>query len=125
MYCDGEYYPFDQDDSFYVGSSPRREAAKRITTILSETFDKIPGDSLESKLDTLNKCNCCERHKTNRPKAFESWVDTPFRGTQDTTCSCECRHLARFICRQAPVKCEQKPMLERWKDDMGSSESPQ
>tara|TARA_X000001036_G_C20249745_1_gene631651 strand:+ start:181 stop:618 length:438 start_codon:yes stop_codon:yes gene_type:complete len=57
-------------------------------------------------LTTLNACKCCVRHQINKPKNMESWVETEFGpdytniATQDTLCSCPCRHLARFICRE-------------------------
>lgn len=56
--------------------------------------------SKKEVVETFDKCNCCERHKINRPKKLAPWVDTPFHSTQDTNCNCRCRHLSRFICRQ-------------------------
>lgn len=51
-------------------------------------------------LTTLNACKCCVRHQINKPTKMESWVDTEYHDTQETPCSCPCRHLARFICRE-------------------------
>ena len=51
-------------------------------------------------LTTLNACKCCVRHQINKPKNMEYWVETEFNNTQDRPCSCPCRHLARFICRE-------------------------
>ena len=48
----------------------------------------------------LADCNCCERHKVNKPTKMEDgWVETPFHGTQDTPCACNCRHRMRFMAR--------------------------
>lgn len=48
---------------------------------------------------TLNACKCCSRHNTNKPKKLEPWIETTFNNIQITPCNCNCRHLARFICR--------------------------
>ena len=56
--------------------------------------------SNEEVVKTLSMCNCCARHKINRPKILAPWVDTPFHGMQQRRCSCNCRHLSRFICRE-------------------------
>ena len=55
--------------------------------------------SNEEVVKTLSMCNCCARHKIDRPKTLATWVDTPFHDRQGTNCSCNCRHLSRFICR--------------------------
>ena len=51
-------------------------------------------------LKTLNACKCCAKHQINKPKNMEPWIETEFNFTQDRTCKCPCRHLARFICRE-------------------------
>ena len=49
----------------------------------------------------LNNCNCCERHKVDRPKILEKYIETKFKGDDKSKydCHCACRHSARFICR--------------------------
>ena len=49
----------------------------------------------------LNNCNCCERHKINRPKCLEKYIETKFNPDNKSKhiCQCRCRHVARFICR--------------------------
>ena len=51
----------------------------------------------------LNLCICCERHKKNKPKKFEKYKETEFSNSNileiNSRCSCNCRHLCRFICR--------------------------
>ena len=73
----------------------------RITNILRSAFNNVSGDTWQDKLDTLAKCKCCERHQINKPTIFAPWINTTFHGTQYTPCECKCRHIARFICRQA------------------------
>ena len=55
-------------------------------------------------LNTLNSCKCCSRHQENKPRELKLWTETPFHGSQNTLCSCSCRHMARFICREIEVE---------------------
>lgn len=67
--------------------------------------------SYQPILDKLTLCNCCEKHKINKPKLYVKWVDTPNnKGINSETsntnpftgklyCKCDCRHNARWICR--------------------------
>ena len=75
---------------------------RNLDSILQQIFDDVPGDSYQDKLNHISKCNCCVRHNVNKPVIFASWHETPFHNTQAIyPCMCNCRHLARFICRQA------------------------
>jgi hypothetical protein len=56
--------------------------------------------SNEEVVETFSKCDCCERHKINRPKKLAPWVDTDFHDTVIRSCSCHCRQFSRFICRE-------------------------
>ena len=56
--------------------------------------------SKEEVVETLGKCDCCERHKINRPKKLAPWVDTYFHDTVIMSCHCHCRQFSRFICRE-------------------------
>lgn len=56
--------------------------------------------SKEEVVETLGKCDCCERHKINRPKKLAPWVDTDFHDTVIRSCPCHCRQFSRFICRE-------------------------
>jgi|MDTC01.1.fsa_nt_gb hypothetical protein len=80
--------------------------------VLSNTYDfsnliiqinAIEGDSMEAKLAMLNQCNCCDRHQTNKPKAFTPWYDCESNKMMwhesFIQCECNCRHMARWICR--------------------------
>ena len=83
-------------------------ANQRPNDLINQMFDQIPGNDFQTKLDSCNSCNCCETHQTNRPTIFEPWVELPQSNNsfdqKQNRCPCKCRHAARFICRQAPVK---------------------
>ena len=72
-------------------------------------IDNVPGYSYQDKLNNLTNCNCCERHQLNKPTVFVLWHETPVNFNQvnhmiwRNPCICNCRHAARFICRQAYV----------------------
>jgi hypothetical protein len=70
-------------------------------------FHPVPGHSYQEKLDELANCNCCDRHKINKPIIYAPWeeiITPPFNQESDiNTCNCTCRHTARFICRQYPA----------------------
>ena len=78
---------------------------QRISTLI----DGIPGNTNQDKLNHLSQCNCCLKHKINKPRVFmpcdeTSAVYTPnllasftFR---EQLCPCFCRHMARQICRR-------------------------
>jgi hypothetical protein len=62
-------------------------------------INSINGFTYQDKLNFLNNCNCCDRHKINKPFVFTFWNETPFNFTDYYTCTCDCRHVSRFICR--------------------------
>ena len=73
-----------------------------INAIIQQMFDDVPGDSYQHKLNHLSNCGCCDRHQINKPMVFSSWHETHSNNNQVTySCMCDCRHVARFICRQA------------------------
>jgi len=56
--------------------------------------------SAQVKLNHLVQCNCCPRHQTNKPSELKPWVELPLNDqTRDNPCDCDCRHKARWICR--------------------------
>ncbi len=77
----------------------------RTDYLLTKAFKAIPGDNWQEKLDHCLKCTCCVRHQVLRPKRLEPWtedmaeVDIKIKWAH-TECDCNCRHMARFICRQ-------------------------
>ena len=60
-----------------------------------------PGVTFQDKLDYLSNCHCCYRHQVDKPTILEPWIDTNSNNISIIyPCRCNCRHLARFICRQ-------------------------
>jgi hypothetical protein len=72
-------------------------------------YSAFAGKSWQEKLDTCNKCDCCERHNFRKPhtltpiiKAYD-YVDL----LDDTKelwykdCRCKCRYLPRRMCEEA------------------------
>jgi len=94
------------------------QGLSRPQALLFEAFKKIPGDSWQAKLDNCTSCKCCTRHQTFRPKRFVPWTeDMANRDIKihyiSPKCSCDCRHMARFICRQVGTVCPlSSPILE-------------
>lgn len=50
-------------------------------------------------LTDLSYCDCCVKHQYNKPCLPNKYVPTGFRFTTTEYCECDCRHLARMICR--------------------------
>lgn len=76
------------------------EEIERVMNLFHERCQEIEGESWQDKIDTLNKCDCCEKHKINKPSKFTVWYELPYHNTpQHTDCKCNCRHMARHICR--------------------------
>jgi hypothetical protein len=73
---------------------------------------KYPNMTPQENLNILNNCNCCDKHKINKPKFLVKWVELPDNNgintltsntdsqTGELYCKCDCRHLCRFICRK-------------------------
>ena len=58
-----------------------------------------------SNFEMLKICQCCERHRINKPTSMHmGWVETKCNhskiGNPGHECECECRHLMRFMARQ-------------------------
>lgn len=76
---------------------------RNLGSTIQQMLHDVPGLSYQDKLNHLSNCNCCLRHQVNKPTVFVPWHETPFHNNQIThLCTCNCRHVARFICRQAP-----------------------
>jgi len=88
--------------------------------LLFQAFSRIPGDTWEEKLSHCSSCQCCARHQTFRPSRLVHWTDADAKRDLKITyrsmpsCPCNCRHMARFICRQVEptVQPRAAPILE-------------
>jgi len=87
--------------------------------VIDVDYDPIPGVmpvlkllkgwTWSEKLDRCAACNCCERHQNNKPCEIRVYQDIESgltRGRQERIdlldwCPCNCRHMARWICRLA------------------------
>ena len=55
----------------------------------------------EQVFSLMTSCQCCKRHQIRKPKTIvKKEREDYFNWTQDTDCSCPCRHVSRFICRE-------------------------
>ena len=50
-------------------------------------------------LTELHYCDCCIRHQFNKPCVPHRWVPKPITHNFQITCLCDCRHMARMVCR--------------------------
>ena len=95
----GYYFEYPDSDT----DIERMEEA-RPQRLLNEAFLKIPGNTWQAKLNNCSSCRCCTRHQTKRPNRLVSltYDSSDMNVTQsiDPMCNCNCRHMARFICRQ-------------------------
>jgi hypothetical protein len=60
--------------------------------------------SAKNVISTLTSCNCCIRHKTNRPNKLNTYNSETQNHTyiyNPNKCKCPCRHMSRFICKEA------------------------
>ena len=85
-------------------------AVKELVDLINNTWDPNTNyknhiiNTLDNPVDSirvLDSCNCCDRHKINRPKSLQPWINTRFQncGEANYPCKCKCRHMSRFICR--------------------------
>ena len=91
----------------YVDEDPLEVMEEaRPQKLLHEAFLKIPGATWQAKLRHCASCKCCTRHQTFRPRDLVHWreldeeSDALIKLFYVKTCECDCRHMARFICRQ-------------------------
>ena len=80
----------------------------RPQSLLYKAFADIPGYTWNAKLQHCASCKCCMRHQTFRPNRLVRWDDD--MADRDIKilwvnkiCECDCRHMARFICRQVDI----------------------
>lgn len=65
------------------------------------TVKAISEDHAKKLIWLANSCNCCERHRLNRPADLCPYIRAspivPDNG--DYSCQCSCRHSSRWACR--------------------------
>lgn len=116
-------YPYDPADDLYTAMLSDMENGKVTSHCIDiqQVLDKIPGDSLQAKLDSCAACKCCVRHQTFRPKRLVPWTDDMSKGSKPhyrgKRCECDCRHLARWICREVGNNSPTGPILEEIIED--------
>ena len=82
-----------------------QEKCEEICNIIDDIKNKEQSvqDQLNDLLIACKICDCCEKHQINKPLIFSPWVETtPTIKNKVKECSCDCRHIARWICRQHP-----------------------
>jgi len=57
-------------------------------------------DAAQAALDTLKECDCCTTHQINKPFKLKLWTELHPTHNWDNSCDCNCRHRARWICRE-------------------------
>ena len=67
--------------------------------ILEYIERSVDGEYAQRVLDWYAKCDCCERHKKDKPTVWETYTDTMPTNNNTERCECACRHMARKICR--------------------------
>jgi hypothetical protein len=104
---------YDPDEDFCVAviDDSVCDEMSRSEALLHDAFIKIPGDSWQAKLDHCASCKCCPRHQTFRPDRLVYWTDqmaerdVKIHYLKPAKCRCNCRNMARFICRNIDSKC--------------------
>lgn len=73
---------------------------KRWNVVYNKNIIKTYFPDVEETLRMLNTCNCCERHKTDKPTSLCSTfclTSTKLLNTNKNSCECKCRRLARLL----------------------------
>ena len=69
----------------------------------NDTFEQYIQLNLSNPMNAvkvLDTCKCCERHQKNRPHKLGKINEMPGSPYHfNKSCTCQCRHLSRFICR--------------------------
>lgn len=99
-------YADDIDNDIDIDIDLESMEEARPQRLLRDAFLKIPGSTWQAKLNHCANCKCCVRHQTLRPRDLVHWRELEEVGEDliklfyTKRCNCNCRHMARFICRQ-------------------------
>lgn len=91
-----QYCEDSLDDYFF--EKVYNESTNRICWFNS-SFKYTAYNKIFLLLTELYYCDCCNRHQINKPAVPQVWKDTEPTWNQDTDCPCNCRQMARMICR--------------------------
>ena len=113
-------YSYDPAEELFANllSTMENGEAQRHNIVLQQAFERVPGDSWQAKLSSCAACKCCTRHQTFRPERLVPWTEDMAKRDikiyyTGPKCMCNCRHMARLICRQLDTKCPlASPVLE-------------
>lgn len=73
-----------------------------------EAFHRFLGDTRQDEnlaqevLDVCSNCQCCHDHQQRKPSQYEPWVPVSLPTPTHRECQCQCRHVARWVCRYHP-----------------------
>jgi len=98
--------PFFAQESEDLIKSVRKDHVKRVDPLIRQAFVDSPGHTWEQKLTNCANCVCCVVHQIRKPLYLNPWIETTFRNKyeyNEKMCKCNCRHMARFICRQIEI----------------------
>ena len=87
-------------DGFPINTTTSNNKPLSYSKYLCNFYREYDGNTI---LKSLEKCNCCERHKKNKPKHLNDsdWTYEVGEPNQDKNvdCFCSCRQSCRFIFR--------------------------
>lgn len=108
-------YPNDENNIYvtrYYDNIDIQDIYNRTLNDWGTCSKLIEGLDSQSAVIILRDCKCCSRHQINKPQKFELWkkkFDDESEVSQDQEyklqqCSCDCRHLIRWLCRGETVE---------------------
>jgi len=89
--------------SILIQSTKISKMFKRWNVIHNQNVINSYFPDIDETLRILNMCNCCERHKVNKPSSLQSDSDTfclsrmKLINVKKIGCDCKCRRLSRLI----------------------------
>jgi len=98
---------------------------KNWNMIYNKNIIKVYFPDINETLGILNTCNCCERHRINKPIALCSASDTycltrlKILNNRKNGCECKCRKLSRLIIKS--ILCNEEDIIKHQRYFMHSS----
>jgi len=104
--------------------------------IIRRNDDKTTFSVIKTIPQELVDCDCCDRHRQTFPSSLSVWVDIQLTGPcytsgntmedkdqQREECSCPCRHVARYICREIESDNESLGSVDSVRSKISDTES--